>query len=193
MPNTLYTFSAFTVWRKENYFCLLKINHNRSHLAPGISSFGRNHKTYTGFYNPYVPDPTHCSGRWSAICQSFWNSPGLLSVGHFMQIWSPTAYGICSWPAEVVTMAIKCSVSCYMATAVVIPWKGKYSKERIGWAASPWGSHGPNFDFSDPEQVTFIVHCSEMASVGKHYRISVSFFVHRGTFTQNSPHPPREE
>lgn len=48
---------SITEERKENYFCLLKINHNRNHLAPRISSFGRNHKTYTGFYNPYVPDP----------------------------------------------------------------------------------------------------------------------------------------
>lgn len=71
-----------------------------------------------------------------------------------MHIWSPRAYGVCSWPAEVVAMDIKYSVSCYSATAVVIPRKERTGTESTGSAASPWDSHGPNFDFSDPEQVT---------------------------------------
>lgn len=93
-------------------------------------------------------------GRWNTICHNFWKSPGFVSVGHCMQIWSSTAYGICKWWAEAVAMAIKCPGSCYTAPAVVIHEKGKTRAKGKGSAASPWATHGPDFEFFDPLQVT---------------------------------------
>lgn len=155
MHDNLCTFPTFTERRMENYFCLPRLTIIESIWLKELTLLEEIIKPIQSFIIHMYKAPQATQGRRrNTTGHNFWKSLGFFSVGHCTQICSSTACGICKWSAEVVAMAIKCPVSCYTTTAVVIHWKGKTSMKGTGSAHSSWVSHGPDFEFSDPEQVT---------------------------------------